>query len=64
MYNPNKFKYEPLKRIDTPEGRRYATPDGNKLPSVTTILDATKSDNLKKHWWSGANESVPKKHKR
>lgn len=41
MYNPNKFKYEPIKRIDTPEGRRYATPDGQKLPSVTTILSAT-----------------------
>ena len=48
MYNPNKFKYEPIKRIDTPEGRRYATPDGNKLPSVTTILDATKSEESKK----------------
>lgn len=47
MYNPNKFKYEALKRIDTPEGRRYATPDGNKLPSVTTILDATKSEESK-----------------
>ncbi len=41
MYNPNKFKYEAIKRIDTPEGRRYATPDGNKLPSVTTVLSAT-----------------------
>jgi genome maintenance exonuclease 1 len=41
MYNPNKFIYEPIKRIDTPEGRRYATPDGNKLPSVTTVLSAT-----------------------
>lgn len=41
MYNPTKFKYEPIKRIDTPEGRRYATPDGQKLPSVTTILSAT-----------------------
>ncbi len=41
MYIPNKFKYEPIKRIDTPEGRRYATPDGEKLPSVTTILSAT-----------------------
>lgn len=41
MYNPNKFIYEPIKRIDTPEGRRYATPDGNKLPSVTTILSET-----------------------
>ena len=48
MYNPNKFKYEPIKRIDTTEGRRYATPDGNKLPSVTTILDATKSEESKK----------------
>ena len=47
MYNPDKFKYEALKRIDTPEGRRYATPDGNKLPSVTTILDATKSEESK-----------------
>lgn len=47
MYNPNKFKYEPIKRIDTPEGRRYATPDGNKLPSVTTVLDATKSEESK-----------------
>lgn len=48
MYNPNKYKYESFKRIDTPEGRRYATPDGEKLPSVTTILDATKSEESKK----------------
>lgn len=48
MYIPNKFNYIPIKRIDTPEGRRYATPDGQKLPSVTTILDATKSEESKK----------------
>lgn len=48
MYIPDKFKYEPIKRIDTPEGRRYATPDGQKLPSVTTILDATKPEESKK----------------
>jgi genome maintenance exonuclease 1 len=47
MYIPDKFKYEPIKRIDTPEGRRYATPDGQKLPSVTTILDATKTEESK-----------------
>jgi hypothetical protein len=41
MYIPDKFIYQPIKRIDTPEGRRYATPDGQKLPSVTTILSAT-----------------------
>lgn len=47
MYIPDKFKYEAIKRIDTLEGRRYATPDGEKLPSVTTILDATKSEEAK-----------------
>lgn len=47
MYNPSKFIYEPIKRIDTPEGRRYATPDGNKLPSVTTILAATTPEEKK-----------------
>ena len=53
MYNPNKFKYEAIKRIDTPIGRRYATPDGEKLPSVTTVLDATKSEESKQalHNW-------------
>jgi len=47
MYIPDKFKYVAIKRTDTPEGRRYATPDGEKLPSVTTILDATKSEESK-----------------
>jgi hypothetical protein len=41
MYK-TKFNYQPLSR-ETVEGQRlYATPDGNKLPSVTTILDRTK----------------------
>lgn len=45
-YNP-KFNYESLSR-ETVDGRRlYATPDGNKLPSVTTILDKTKSEESK-----------------
>jgi len=48
MYVPNKFNYVKINRIDTSEGRRYATPDGEKLPSVTTILDATKSEESKK----------------
>lgn len=47
MYNPNKFNYVKINRVDTAEGRRYATPDGEKLPSVTTILDATKSEESK-----------------
>ena len=47
MYNPNKFNYQPLPRIEIEGKRRYATPDGEKLPSVTTILDATKSEESK-----------------
>jgi hypothetical protein len=43
LYNP-KFDYQPIPRV-TIEGRRYyATPDGQNLPSVTTILDKTKSE--------------------
>jgi genome maintenance exonuclease 1 len=47
MYNPNKFNYQPIKRVEVDGKRRYATPDGEKLPSVTTILDATKSEESK-----------------
>jgi genome maintenance exonuclease 1 len=37
-----RFNYSPINR-ESVEGRRlYATPDGNKVPSVTTILDKTK----------------------
>lgn len=43
MYNP-RFNYQPIPR-ETVDGRRlYATPDGCRLPSVTTILDATKPE--------------------
>ena len=47
MYIPDKYKYEPLSRVTIDGKRRYATPDGEKLPSVTTILDATKSEESK-----------------
>lgn len=47
MYNP-KFNYQPIPRV-TVEGRRYyATLDGKNLPSVTTILDRTQSDEKRK----------------
>ena len=46
LYNP-RFEYSPVPRV-TIEGKRYyATPDGNKLPSVTTILDKTKPEEKK-----------------
>jgi len=47
MYIP-KFEYKSLAR-ETVNGRRlYSTPDGKALPSVTTILDATKPEESKR----------------
>ena len=42
------FTYPTLERIDSPTGRKYITPEGEALPSVTTILSATKSEESKK----------------
>lgn len=47
MYLP-KYNYVSINRETINGERRYATPDGEKLPSVTTILDATKSEESKK----------------
>lgn len=41
MYN-QKFNYQSLTRKEINGRRRYVTPDDQYLPSVTTILDATK----------------------
>lgn len=46
MYNP-KFNYRPIPKVNVDGKRFYATPDGNRLPSVTTILDKTKSEKSK-----------------
>ena len=43
MYNP-KFDYQPIPRVVVEGKRFYSTPDGKNLPSVTTILDKTKSE--------------------
>lgn len=40
----NKFTYEKLSRDETSGKRLYCTPQGHKVASVTTILDATKSE--------------------
>lgn len=48
MYIPNKFNYISINRETINGQRKYATPDGEKLPSVTTILDDTKSEESKK----------------
>jgi len=40
----NKFNYEKLTRDESSGKRLYATPQGHKVPSVTTVLDKTKPE--------------------
>lgn len=37
-----RYNYQPLSRTSIDGKRHYCTPDGSKVPSVTTILDKTK----------------------
>ena len=37
-----KFDYQPIERKQVDGKRKYLTPDGNAVASVTTILDSTK----------------------
>ena len=45
-----KFKYEKLERIDSEIGRQYKGENTIALPSVTTILSATKDATFLKEW--------------
>lgn len=48
MYNPTKFNYTTLSRQEIDGVRKYVTPTGDRLPSVTTILEATKPEEKKR----------------
>ena len=45
-----RYPYNEIKRVTDNGKRHYATPDGNKVPSVTTVLSATK-DMTHLHAW-------------
>jgi genome maintenance exonuclease 1 len=47
-----KFQYKPCQQINDPvtKKRVYLTPDGESLPSVTTILSATKDMTVLNEW--------------
>jgi genome maintenance exonuclease 1 len=47
-----RFQYNPCKQINDPvtKKRVYLTPDGERLPSVTTILSATKDMTALNEW--------------
>lgn len=54
-FNP-KYKYEKLTRIEGPS-RLYATPDGSKVPSVTTILSSTADKTALLEWRKRVGEA-------
>ena len=37
-----RYNYQPLERVSIEGSRHYQTPNGEPLPSVTTVLDALK----------------------
>jgi genome maintenance exonuclease 1 len=45
-----KFTYNPLERVNIKGSRHYQTPDGQPLPSVTTVLDALKDKTAIFEW--------------
>jgi genome maintenance exonuclease 1 len=55
-YTPPPFvehvQYKPCQQINDPVTRKrvYLTPDGEKTPSVTTILSATKDQTFLNEW--------------
>jgi hypothetical protein len=56
----NKFDYAPLSRTTIEGKRHYSLPDGSKVPSVTTILDKTKSEESKQalaNWKKNVGEA-------
>ncbi len=55
-----KYNYAELKRQDG-DSRLYLTPDGESLPSVTTILNKTKDKSFLKKWRAKVGEAAAEK---
>lgn len=53
----NRFKYPKLKRVETNGKRRYDWGGGHPVPSVTTILDATKDKTHLIEWRKRVGEA-------
>lgn len=57
----DKFNYQPLKRTEGPNGRRYIVGEGRPLPSVTTVLSATKDMTHLNEWIDRVGEATANK---
>lgn len=63
IYLPNKYPYQELKKETVNGSRKYLTPDGRAVPSVTTILDYTKPEEKKqalREWRKRVGETKAK----
>ena len=60
MQLTKKYNYAELKRQDG-ESRLYLTPDGESLPSVTTVLNKTKDKSFLKKWRAKVGEAAAEK---
>ena len=60
MQLTKKYNYAELKRQDG-ESRLYLTPDGESLPSVTTVLNKTKDKSFLKQWSAKVGEAAAEK---
>ena len=56
----NKFNYPTIERKSVDGKRKYLTPDGNAVASVTTILDATKDKTHLIAWRKRVGETKAK----
>ena len=60
MYIPSinsKFAYQTLERVEDNGTRRYRTPSGELVPSVTTVLSAVKDDSAISAWQARVGEA-------
>ena len=55
------YDYKPLQRVDSPNGRKYIVGESRPLPSVTTILSATKDLRHINEWKQRVGEAEAQK---
>ncbi len=61
MIIENKFDYKELSRIEDNNERRYLTPQGSKVPSVTTIIGKTKDLTFLREWQKSVGKEKAEK---
>jgi genome maintenance exonuclease 1 len=61
MIHKINYNIPKIERVDSPSGRRYATPEGNLYPSVTTILSTYGDKSYLNEWRDAVGHEVADK---